>query len=87
MHAKDMSEKDFCRRDLVGVPRGFSPALASGGGGNLCRTIGLRTKSYRTTQMSAGSVSHDTFVYKNLSHDTGAAAGFVSREVGIMNVR
>ena len=32
-------------------------------------------------------VSHDTFMYKNLSHDTGEPAEFVSREVGIMNVR
>ena len=86
MHAKDMSEKDFCRRDLVNARRASrqpSPLASSG----VCRTIGLRTKSYRTTQMSAGFVSHDTFVYKNLSHDTGEPAGFVSREVGIMNVR
>lgn len=37
--------------------------------------------------MSAGCVSHDTFMYKNLSHDTGEPAEFVSREVGIMYVR
>ena len=38
----------------------------------MCRTIRLRTKTYRTIQNRPRFVSHDRFMYKNLSHDTEA---------------